>query len=237
MSLSQRALHWLNDILPYAVKCRYDILPCARRNFPGKKIGGCPCPREFHHRFMYIASSSDHSLLTLKLPFKVVLWRFKVLHLCLKWEWCTFKKTENSYKSTITIMLTRIDGALHYHLHRDPLSATRSLSAVPCLCMNKRLVGGVIRHLLRRQLLLWWYLQQQRVRVRVMIGFLVQGRVRIKIRIRVRVRVGVMFNVSIYHGSNCRQGKCRTFVGGGIRVRSFFSFFFFAFIFQDTCMS
>ena len=23
---------WLNDILPYAVKCRYDILPCARRN-------------------------------------------------------------------------------------------------------------------------------------------------------------------------------------------------------------
>ena len=31
MSLSQRALHWLNDILPYAVKCRYDILPCARR--------------------------------------------------------------------------------------------------------------------------------------------------------------------------------------------------------------
>ena len=39
-----------------------------------------------------------------------------------------------------------------------------------------------------------------------MIGFLVQGRVRIKIkiRVRVRVRVGVMFNVSIYHRSNCR---------------------------------
>ena len=49
----------------------------------------------------------------------------------------------------------------------------------------------VIRHLLRRQLLLWWYLQQQRVRVKVMIGFLVQVRVRIKIGIR--VRIGVMF--------------------------------------------
>ena len=35
-----------------------------------------------------------------------------------------------------------------------------------------------------------------------MIGFLVQGRVRIKIRIRIRVEV--MFNVSIYHRSNCR---------------------------------
>ena len=46
-----------------------------------------------------------------------------------------------------------------------------------------------------------------------MIGFLVQGRVRIKIRIRVRVGVGVrvMFNVSIYHMSNCRRSKCCTF--------------------------
>ena len=31
MSLSQWSARWLNDILPYAVKCRYDILPCARR--------------------------------------------------------------------------------------------------------------------------------------------------------------------------------------------------------------
>ena len=57
----------------------------------------------------------------------------------------------------------------------------------------------VIRHLLQRQLLLRWYLRQQRVRVRVMIGFLVRGRVRIKIRVRVRV----MFNVRVYHWSNC----------------------------------
>ena len=42
-----------------------------------------------------------------------------------------------------------------------------------------------------------------------MIGFLVQGRVRIKIRIK--VRVGVMFNVNIYHRSNSRRSKCRTF--------------------------
>ena len=65
------------------------------------------------------------------------------------------------------------------------------------------------RHLLRRQLLLGWYLRQQRVRVRVMIGLLVWGRVRIKIRIR--VRVGVTFNVRIYRLSNCRRSKCRTF--------------------------
>ena len=60
----------------------------------------------------------------------------------------------------------------------------------------------VIRHLLRRELLLQWYLQQQRVRVRVMIGCLLSGRVRIKIRDRVRVKV--MFNVGIYHRSICR---------------------------------
>ena len=47
-------------------------------------------------------------------------------------------------------------------------------------------------------------------RVRVMIGFLVQGRVRIKIRIWVRVRVGVTFNISVYHWSNCRRSKRRT---------------------------
>ena len=69
----------------------------------------------------------------------------------------------------------------------------------------------VIRHFLRRKLLLQWYLQQQRVRVRVMIGFLVWGRVRIKIRIRVRVRVGVTFNVGVYRWSTCRRSKCRTF--------------------------
>ena len=49
-----------------------------------------------------------------------------------------------------------------------------------------------------------------------MIGVLVRGRVRIKIRIRVRVRDGVMFNVSIYHTSNCRRSKCRTFIKTGI---------------------
>ena len=46
----------------------------------------------------------------------------------------------------------------------------------------------------------------KRVRVKVMIGFLVRGRVRIKISIRIRVRVGVgvTFNVS-----NCRRSKCK----------------------------
>ena len=44
--------------------------------------------------------------------------------------------------------------------------------------------------------------------MRVMIGFLVQGRLRIKNRIRIRIRVGVTFNVSIYHWSNCCRSKC-----------------------------
>ena len=79
--------------------------------------------------------------------------------------------------------------------------------------VHKPMVKLVIQHLLRRQLCLWWYLQQRRVRVRVMIEFEVQGRVRIKIKIRIRVsvRVGVMFNIRIYHWSNCRRNKCRTF--------------------------
>ena len=53
-----------------------------------------------------------------------------------------------------------------------------------------------------------------------MIGFLVQGRVRIKIRIRIRVRVwvGVMFNISIYHRSNCHRSKCWTFLNRHIQT-------------------
>ena len=42
-----------------------------------------------------------------------------------------------------------------------------------------------------------------------MIGCLVRGRVRITIRIR--IRVGVLFNVSVYHWSNCRRSKCHTY--------------------------
>ena len=71
--------------------------------------------------------------------------------------------------------------------------------------------GGVIRHLLQRQLLLQWYLQQQRVGVRVMIQFLVWGRVRIKIRIR--VKVVVTYNVRVYHWSNCRRSNWHAFLG------------------------
>ena len=63
----------------------------------------------------------------------------------------------------------------------------RKVTYIPILFSHLRhnvYLQRVIRHLLR-----WWYLGQQRVRVRVMIGFLVRGRVRIKIRFRVRVRV------------------------------------------------
>ena len=36
-------------------------------------------PREFYHSFIYIVPSSDHSLLTLNMPFKVMLKRFEVV--------------------------------------------------------------------------------------------------------------------------------------------------------------
>ena len=42
-------------------------------------------PPRIYHRFMYKAHTGDHSLLTLNLPFKVILRRFEVvfLHVCL----------------------------------------------------------------------------------------------------------------------------------------------------------
>ena len=49
-------------------------------------------PGECYHRFMYIALSTDNSLLTLKLPFKVILSICEVVVWCMEWEWCTFKR-------------------------------------------------------------------------------------------------------------------------------------------------
>ena len=49
---------------------------CALKNI--KKWGGGGGSQEFYHRFMYKALSSDSSLLTLNLPFKVILRRFDV---------------------------------------------------------------------------------------------------------------------------------------------------------------
>ena len=51
-----------------------------------EKLAPKKSPWEFYHRFMYIAPSSDHSLLTLNLPFKVILRRFEVVLDCLEWE-------------------------------------------------------------------------------------------------------------------------------------------------------
>ena len=48
-------------------------------------------------------SSSGHSLLNLKMPFKLILRRFEVIFWCLEWECCTFYKIdESSFKSTNT---------------------------------------------------------------------------------------------------------------------------------------
>ena len=43
---------------------------------------------------MYKAPSSNHSLLTLNLPFKVILRKFEVVSRWLEWEWCTFQKID-----------------------------------------------------------------------------------------------------------------------------------------------
>ena len=53
------------------------------RNWKKKYLGG---PKEVYHRFKYIAPSSDLSLLTHNLAFKVILRRFEVVFWCLEWE-------------------------------------------------------------------------------------------------------------------------------------------------------
>ena len=55
-----------------------------------KKLLGCL--QQFYHRFMYITPSSDHSLITLNLPVKVILQRFEVVFWCLELKCCTFQK-------------------------------------------------------------------------------------------------------------------------------------------------
>ena len=58
----------------------------------------------FYHLFIHITPSRECSLLTLNLPFKVILRRFEVVSWCLEWECCTFQNIdENSFKSTNTM--------------------------------------------------------------------------------------------------------------------------------------
>ena len=51
-------------------------------------------PQIFYHRCVYIAPSSDHSLLTSNLLFTVILRKFEVVFWCLEWECCTFQKID-----------------------------------------------------------------------------------------------------------------------------------------------
>ena len=72
------------------------------------------CPEEFNHRFMYIAPSSDCSLVTPHLPFKVILQRFKVVFWCLEWKCCTFQKIdENSFQSTNMLLKSDVTSPDH----------------------------------------------------------------------------------------------------------------------------
>ena len=65
---------------------------CKHSKFPLISIPSC-------HMFICIAPSSDHPLLTLNLPFIVILSRFEGIFWCLAWECCTFQKIyENSFK-------------------------------------------------------------------------------------------------------------------------------------------
>ena len=49
------------------ITCMSETINFFLSNLQEAKI--CRTPQEFDHRFMYIAPSSDHSLLTLNLPF------------------------------------------------------------------------------------------------------------------------------------------------------------------------
>ena len=94
-------------------------------------------PQEFYHRFMYIAPSSDHLLLTVIPPFKVILRRFEVVFWCLEWDHqCTFWKDQGKLiqiHQYYTIMVSIISAGLsrawhatvrgarqHAHVQRAP---------------------------------------------------------------------------------------------------------------------
>ena len=108
---------------------------------------------------------------------------------------------------------------LSNHMHISCECSAWSLKHDCTLAFSQRGVRmslEVTRHMLRRQLLRHWYLSGDRVRLRGIIGFLVQGRVRIRIRVRVkaRVRVYVSFNIRISCRSICRQSICHGTVFG-----------------------
>ena len=103
---SQKSFHGLNKYLqlnsafiaPIMVKDFEKLATTTRKthlNLSG--VGD-----KFPYRFMFIASSSDCSLLTLNMPFKVILRRSdEVVFSCLNREcWTSQKIDENSFKST-----------------------------------------------------------------------------------------------------------------------------------------
>ena len=83
-----------------------EIIKILRNLHPPKKIKPTQflgCLQKYCHtcRFIYIAPSSNCSLVTLTLPFQVILRRFEVLFWCMGWECCIFQTNdENSFQST-----------------------------------------------------------------------------------------------------------------------------------------
>ena len=55
--------------------------------------------QKFYHRFMYIASPSHYSWLTLNMPFRVILRRFEVVFWCIEWECWLFKRLLKIYSN------------------------------------------------------------------------------------------------------------------------------------------
>ena len=154
----------------FYLKSSIFLLKSAGKPPPPPTIFGIPLP-DFYHRFVYIASSSDHSLLTLNLPFKVILRKFEVVFWCLEWEWWTFQKIyKNSFKLTNTITLT-FGKPWNYNLRRKNVQSLIWFDFKNNSCINMlilapfssfRLLQNKITLYKIEKLIIWWDRQTKR---------------------------------------------------------------------------
>ena len=82
------------------------------RNLQQQKFGGCP--QEFYHIFMYIAPSSDHSLLTPNLPFMY----YNLHSQSWKFDFCQFSVKKKKKQKRIVKQWHHQLTNLHIHIHR-----------------------------------------------------------------------------------------------------------------------
>ena len=114
------------------------------RNLHQKKLTFSGCPREFYHRFIYIAPSSDLSLLSLNVPLKWFYGGLMVFSNVRSENAAPFFKQidENSFKSTNTIICNGFKGS-RYHLqislnitklHKDENYTIMTMYMKSCSC-------------------------------------------------------------------------------------------------------